>query len=183
MMRTIVFLVTLMVVLPSDGSAQDVLSPGDRIRITQVDGAIFTGTLAAISAEEVQLSADSSRAVGGITMPRSRIATLERLESTGDKRNLMGIVGLLAGGAVAWATLPEHEDARRENALDNATEDVFRVFIGIAVGGLVGSLIGYAMPTENWVVVPSVDVAPSGQSTSASGFSFGLRVARVGLPW
>ena len=183
MTRTMVFLMTLMVVLPSDGSSQDSLSPGDRIRITEVDGTILTGTLAEVSDEVIQLSADSSRAVGRITMPRSRIATLERQESTGDKANLMGIVGLLAGGAVAWATLPDHEDRRRGDALDNATEDVFRVFLGIAVGGLVGALIGSAMPTENWVVVPSVDVAPSGQGTGASGFSFGLRVARVGRPW
>ena len=36
MTRAIVFLMTLMFVLPSDGSSQAVPSPGDRIRIRQV---------------------------------------------------------------------------------------------------------------------------------------------------
>ena len=47
MTRTIVFLMMLMSVLPSDGSAQAVPSSGDRIRIKQVDGSVLTGRLAA----------------------------------------------------------------------------------------------------------------------------------------
>jgi hypothetical protein len=196
MTRTIVFLMTLMVVLPSDGSAQDVPSPGDRIRIMQVDGAIFTGTLVGVSDEVIQLSVDSSRVVERTTFPRSGIATLERQEGTSDKRNLGGVVGLLAGGAIAWATLGDHEDrcdqpflSTRQFAclgaadINNTTDDVLRVFLGVAIGGVVGALIGSAIRTENWVIVPLIEVAPSGQSTSAPGFSFGVRVARVGLPW
>ncbi len=59
--RTIVTLMTLMFVLPSDGSAQAVPSPGDRIRIKQVDGRLLTGTLTTLSAETIQLSAGSGR--------------------------------------------------------------------------------------------------------------------------
>ena len=196
MTRTIVFLMTLMVLLPSGGSSQDIPSPGDRIRITQVDGTILTGTLAGVSDEVIQLSVDSSRVVDRTTFPRSGIATLERQEGTSDKRNLGGVVGLLAGGAIAWATLGDHEDRCDQQFLstrqfvclgaadiNNITDDVLRVFLGVAIGGVVGALIGSAIRTENWVIVPSIEVAPSGQSTSASGFSFGLRVARVGLPW
>ncbi len=38
MARGIAFLMILTSVLPSDGSAQSVPSPGDRIRISEVDG-------------------------------------------------------------------------------------------------------------------------------------------------
>ena len=64
MARAIVFLMTLMFVLPSDGSAQAVPSPGDRIRIKQVDGPVLTGTLATFSAETIQLSLDSESPSG-----------------------------------------------------------------------------------------------------------------------
>ena len=53
---SIVFLMTLMLVLPSDGSSQAAPSPGDRIRIRQVDGTTLTGTLSTRSAETIQLS-------------------------------------------------------------------------------------------------------------------------------
>lgn len=162
MTRAIVFLVTLMVLLPADGSSQDIPSPGDRIRITHVDGTIFTGTLAGASDEVIQLSADSSRVGGRTTFPRSQITTLERQEGTSDRRNLVGIVGLVAGGAIAWATL---DDA------NNTKDDLLRVFLGMAVGGVGGALIGSAIRTENWVIVPWIEVAPSGQSASASGGS------------
>ena len=72
---TVVFLMTLMSVLPSDGSSQAVPSPGDRIRIRQVDGTVLTGTLAAWSEETIQLSVDSSRVEGTVAIPRSEIAT------------------------------------------------------------------------------------------------------------
>ena len=200
MTRTMVFLMTLMVLLPSDGSSQDIPSPGDRIRIKQVDGTILTGTLVGVSDEVIQLSVDSSRVVDRTTFPRSGIATLERQEGTSDKRNLGGVVGLLAGGAIAWATLEGHETrtcslsldivgqigcevARDIDDLGNRMDDLLRVILGVGIGGAVGALVGSAMNTENWVIVPSIEVAPSGQSTRASGFSFGLQVSRVGLPW
>ena len=51
MTRTIVILMTLMSVLPSDGSSQAVPSLGHRIRIKQVDGTVLTGRLATLSPE------------------------------------------------------------------------------------------------------------------------------------
>lgn len=45
---------------------------------------------------------------------------------------------------------------------------------GVALGAIVGSFIR----TENWVVVPLVEVAPSGGIATARGVSFGLRFAR-----
>ena len=59
---------------------------------------------------------------------------------------------------------------------------VGRVALGMAAGAVVGGLVGSAMRTENWVIVPLIEVAPAVQGTSASEFGFGLH-ARVGLPW
>ena len=75
MARATVFLMTLMFALPSDSSAQAVLSPGDRIRIKQVDGTVLTGTLAALSPETIQLSVGSDDRMAEI--PVARIAVLE----------------------------------------------------------------------------------------------------------
>ena len=58
MPRVMVFFVTLMFVLPSDGLSQAVPSPGDRIRIRLLDGTVRTGTLANLSTETIQLDVD-----------------------------------------------------------------------------------------------------------------------------
>ena len=110
MMRTIVFLMMLTSVLPSDGSAQASPSPGLRIRIKQVDGTVLTGTLSTRSAETIQLSVGSSRVEGTIAIPRSEIATLERQQGTRGRGGAGSIIGLLAGGAIAVATLKESQD-------------------------------------------------------------------------
>ena len=194
MTRTIVFLMTLVVVLPSDGSSQAVPSLGDRMRIKQVDGTILTGTLATVSAEAIQLSVDSSRVGGGIAIPRSQIATLERQQGTRNKSTLVGTVGLLAGGAIAWATLGDKVTVSCDRFLDcgpaayvegaeKVAGDVVRVLLGMAAGGIVGALVGSALRTENWVIVPSIEVAPTGQGTGASVFTFGLRFTLVQRPW
>ena len=55
MTRATPFLVALLLTLPSGGSSQAAPSPGDRIRIRQVDGTVLTGTLDMWSTETVQL--------------------------------------------------------------------------------------------------------------------------------
>ena len=195
MARATVFLITLMFVLPFDGSSQAVPSPGDRIRIRQVDGTVLTGTLARLSAEAIQLSVDSSRAEGPFAIPRSRIASQQ---GTRNKSTPVGIVGLLAGGVIAWATLGDKESrscdggfgvdvgcevAADIEAVENAAGDAVRVLLGMAVGGVVGALVGSALRTENWAIVPLIEVGPTGQGTSASVFGFGLRFVRVRWPW
>ena len=72
MTRTIVFLM-MMFVLPSDGSTQVAPSPGDRIRITQVDGTTLTGTVATLSTATIQLSVGT----GQVDVPVERIDVLE----------------------------------------------------------------------------------------------------------
>ena len=181
MPRVMVFLVTLMSVLPSDGSAQAVPSPGDRIRIKQVDGTVLTGTLSTLSAETIQLSVDSSRVEGTIAISRSEIATLERQEGTRSKSNVVGpVVGFLAGGAIAVATLPDRDCPGYDYGCVQAAvaRSVGYVALGIVAGAVVGALIGSAFRTENWVIVPLIEVAPTRQGTSASVFGFGLRFRR-----
>ena len=78
MPSVMVFLMTLMFVLPSAGSAQAVPSPGDRIRIKHVDGTVLTGTLTTFSPETIQLSVGSDdRMVEGVEVPVARIEVLE----------------------------------------------------------------------------------------------------------
>ena len=180
MTRTMVLLMTLMSVLPSDGSAQAV-PLGRRIRIKQVDGTVLVGALAAWSEETIQLSVDSSRVEGTIAISRSQIATLENQQGTRSKRNLVGAVGLLVGGAIAVDTRDACETFARSILLC-MMRVVGRVALGMAAGAVVGGLVGSAMTTENWVIVPLIEVAPTVQGTSASEFGFGLH-ARVGLPW
>ena len=60
---------------------------------------------------------------------------------------------------------------------------VGRVVRGMAAGAVVGALVGSAFRTENWVIVPLIEVAPAGQGPSASVFGFGLRFARVRRSW
>ena len=178
----IVLLMTLMFLLPSNGSAQAVPSPGDRIRIKQVDGTVLTGTLATLSAETIHLSVDSSRVEGTIAIPRSQITTLERQEGTRSKRNLVGAVGLLAGGAIAVDTRDTNDcELGARGILSCMGRVVGRVALGMAAGAVVGALVGSAIRTENWVIVPLIEVAPTIQGTSASEFGFGLRFAR--WPW
>ena len=197
-----VFLMTLMFVLPSDVSTQAVPSPGDRIRIEQVNGTVFTGTLATFSAETIQLSVDPSRpdrrsregllqwietyVEGTIAIPKSQIATLERQEGRRGRPGVGMIIGALVGGANAAATMPD-----RTNSCDMEDHlcwvgvlapSVGHVALRVVVGVVVGGLIGSALRTENWVILPLIEVASTGQGTSASVFGFGLRFARVQRP-
>ena len=141
MTRTIVFLMTLIVVLAVDGSAQAVPSPGDRIRIKQVDGTGLVGALAAWSEETIQLSVDSSRVEGTIAISRSQIATLESQQGTRSKRNLVGAVGLLVGGAIAVDTRDTNDcELGARGILDCMGRVVGRVALGIVAGAVVGAL-------------------------------------------
>ena len=174
----IAFLMTLMLVPPHDGAAQAVSSPGDRVRIKQVGGAVFTGTLTRVFADTIELFLDSSQVGGSIAIPRSKIATLERQQGTHSRSNVLGVVGVLAGGAIALITRP---DRSCDGFLDYGcvaeahANAVVRVGIGMITGGFGGALIGMAFRTEHWVVAPLIEVAPGGQRTAASVLGLGLR--------
>ena len=148
---SIVFLMTLMLVLPSDGSSQAVPSPGDRIRIRQVDGTTLTGTLSTRSAETIQLSVGAAGPT--VEGPVEGIAVLEI--SLGRHRRFVKYIGLtVAAGSIVGATIGYNAyepcsflcfgpDTRGEYTL-----------IGFGIGALVGlplgALIDYVVREERW---------------------------------
>ncbi len=155
MTRTVVFLMTLMFVLPFDGSAQAVPSPGDRIRIKQVDGTVLTGRLLTLSPETIQLS------VGSDDVAEVSVARIEVLEtSLGRQRNFGKYFGLtvavasLVGGtiyALTWSPCNE------TGFLACFLEPTSRVeafgwgFAGGAIIGLpLGLIIGSKVREERW---------------------------------
>ena len=146
---SIVFLATLMFVLPSDRSAQAVPSPGDRIRIKQVDGTVLTGTLATWSEESIQLSVDSSR----VEVPVARIEVLEtslgRQPQFGKYIGLTvaatSIVGATIGG-IAWEPC-----TGSGICLGTHGEWILMGFgIGAVVGLPLGAIIGSLATEERW---------------------------------
>ncbi len=154
MTRTIVFLMTLMSVLPFDGSAQAVPSPGDRIRIKQVDGTVLTGTLAALSPQTIQLLVGSDDRMAEI--PVARIEALEI--SLGRQRRFLKYFGLtVAAGLVLGATsggifwepcsflcFTPFQTETRGTAIRNGFG------IGALVGLPLGAIIGSNVREERW---------------------------------
>ena len=163
MPRAMVFLITLMFALPSDGSAQAVPSPGDRIRIKQVDGTVLTGTLATFSAETIHLSVDSSR----VEVPVARIAVLETSLGQRSKKNNPKYIGITVAttsilgaiiGAITWrpcsGSLCVGPDTHGGGIL-----------LGFGIGALVGlplgAIIGSLVTEERWnpVALPAPAVS------------------------
>ena len=161
MPSVMVFLMTLMFVLPSDGSAQAVPSPGDRIRIKQVDGTVLTGTLATWSEESIQLSVGSDdRMVRMAEIPVARIEALEI--SLGQRSNnpkyigitvaTTSIVGATIGG-IAW-------EPCTGSGICLGTQGEW-ILMGFGIGALVGlplgAIIGSMATEEQWnpVAIPA----------------------------
>ena len=147
MTRTIVFLMMLMSVLPSDGSAQAVPSSGDRIRIKQVDGTVLTGTLRTLSPETIQLWVGSD----DVAVPVARIEVLETsLGRSSSSKNvaITMVVGAVVGaalGAQAWEPctflcISPFQSETRSSA----------VYAGLAIGALVGFPVGLLIKSERW---------------------------------
>ena len=181
MARVMVFLVTLMFVLPSDGSSQAVPSPGDRIRISQMDGTVLTGTLAAWSADTIQLSVDSSR----VEVPVARIAVLET--SLGQQHNYPQYFGLtVAATSIVGATIGFIASVDSEPhpfvGPDTRIEYIVLGFAGGALVGLpLGAIIGSVVREERWNPVSLPAPAASRLTIrpvigSGVGFAASLRV-------
>ena len=154
MPRAMVFLIKLMFALPSDGSAQAVPSPGDRIRIKQVDGTVLTGTLAALSPETIQLSVGSDDRMAEV--PVARIAVLETSLGQRSKKNNPKYIGITVAttsilgaiiGAITWrpcsGSLCVGPDTHAGGIL-----------LGFGIGALVGlplgAIIGSLVTEERW---------------------------------
>ena len=106
MTRVIVILITLMFVLPSDGSAQSVPSPGERIRIKQVDGTVLTGRLTRLSPETIQLFVRSDYGTREVSVENIEVLETSLGRSSSSKNVAITMaVGAVVGaalGALAW---------------------------------------------------------------------------------
>ncbi len=148
MPRAMVFLMTLMFVLPSDGSTQAVPSPGDRIRIRQVDGPVLTGTLATASAETIQLSLDSEGPT--VEVPVEGIEALEI--SLGRQRRFLKNFGLtVAAASILGGTLGLIAYEIDDGELGSRGEYIgggaaFAAYFGLPLW----ALIGYLVKEERW---------------------------------
>jgi hypothetical protein len=148
----------LIAVLSSDGSAQAPPSPGDRIRIRQVDGTVFTGTLDLWSTESVQLSGES---VGRRwEVPVSAIETLEmslgRQRSFGKYYGLTLAASTIVGGIIGLTKSSSSDPYYRGRSAAGGA------FVGYLVGIPLGAFLGSRVTKERWSPVATQGFAPSG---------------------
>ena len=167
----------LIVALPSDGSAQAPLSPGDRIRITQVEGADLRGTLATFSRERIELSVDAAGPV--VAVPFSAIESLEM--SLGRQRRFGKYYGLtvaastIVGGIVGLVRpFPSVVSRRVYNTVSG-------LVVGYMVGVPLGLFVGSRVTEERWNPVGISGSAQSGPTIrrvigSEVGLAAGQRV-------
>ena len=186
MTRTIVFLTMLMSVLPSDGSAQAVPSPGDRIRIRQVDGTVLSGTLTTLSPETIQLSVGSDDRMAEV--PVAQIEVLET--SLGQRRNYPKYIGITVAatsfvGAVIAVIAGEPCSAASGFCVGPETAGEL-ILLGLAGGAIIGlplgAVVGSVKRQERWNPVPLPPRAESGLITirpvigSGVGFAGSIRI-------
>ena len=140
-----IVLMTLMFVLPSDGSSQAVPSPGDRIRIKQMDGTLLTGTLDTWSEETIQLSVGSA-------VQRIRVERIDVLETSLGQRHRFRkyIAPSMLGGAVVGAVY--FGITATGGSGFNATD--VGIGAGFIIGGLIGLPVGFILGSvfteERW---------------------------------
>ena len=152
MTRTIVFVMTLMSILPFDGSAQAVPSPGDRVRIRQVDGTVLTGTLITLSPETIQLSVGSAGRMAEVLL--ARIEVLEA--SLGRRRNYPKYIGItVAVTSILGATLAGiTEQPCNPIGICDGPDTSEWLYIGFTRGAIIGLPLGVVIGTvikeERW---------------------------------
>ena len=185
MTRTIVFLMTLMFVLPSDGPAQ-APSPGDRIRIRQMDGTLLTGTFSTRSAETIQLSVGAAGPM--VEVPVEGIEILEislgRQRRSGKYFGLTVAAASIVGATIGFIAYESYEPCSFL-CFGPETRSQYTLF-GLGIGALVGLPLGALMGTvireERWN--PASLPAPAASRLTirpviGSGVGFGGSV-RVG---
>ena len=185
MPRVMVFLMTLMFVLPSDGSSQAVPSPGDRIRIKQVDGTVLTGTLTSLSPETIQLSVGSDDRMAEV--PVEGIAVLET--SLGRQRRFgKYFVLTVAAASIVGATFGfiayeflEPCSSFCFGQITRGESTGWGFAYGVLVGLPLGTLNGYVVREERWNPLALPALAESGLTIrpvigSGVGFTGSVRV-------
>ncbi len=159
MTRMMVFLTTLMFSLPSDGSGQVAPSPGDRIRIRQVDRTatlrygkdlplILTGTFSTRSEETIQLSVGAAGPM--VEVPIEGIEALEI--SLGRQRRFLKNFGLtVAATSILLGTLGFIAYEPGDEFFSTRTDLTgFGFLLGAYLGVPLGALIGYLVKEERW---------------------------------
>ena len=178
MTRVIVILITLMFVLPSDGSSQDIPSRGERIRIKQVDGTVLTGRLTTLSPETIQLWVRSD----DVAVPVARIEVLET--SLGRSSSSKNVAITMAVGAVVGAAIGAQDWEPCTFFCISLFQTETRsdaVYAGLGFGFLVGFPVGFLIKSERWSPVSLPAPAASVLSIrpvigSQVGFTGSLRV-------
>ena len=149
MTGAIVLLMTLMFLLPSDGSAQSVPSPGERIRIKQVDGTVLTGRLTRLSPETIQLFVRSDYGTREVSVENIEVLETSLGRSSSSKNvAITMVVGAVVGAAIgdlAWEPCTSFcvslfQTETRSDA----------VYAGLGFGFLVGFPVGFLIRSERW---------------------------------
>ena len=154
----------LWAVVPTSATGQSELNPGDRIRVQERDGAVVTGTVTEVSADQVLLLTFLRE----YSVSRDQIESLDR--SLGEKRNFAGNFALsVAGtavvggvlGAVTWSPCTETGFLACFLYPESRT-DAFG--FGLAIGGIVGVPIGLivGLASKHEVSEPISVPGPSG---------------------
>ena len=148
MTRMMVFLTTLMFSLPSDGSGQVAPSPGDRIRIRQVDGTVLTGTFSTRSEETIQLSVGAAGPT--VEVPVEGIEALEI--SLGRQRRFLKNFGLtVAATSIVGGTLGLIAYEIDDGELGSRGQYIgFGALLAAYLGVPLGAFIGYFSKPERW---------------------------------
>ena len=149
MTRVIVILITLMFVLPSDGSSQDIPSRGERIRIKQVDGTVLTGRLTRLSPETIQLFVRSDYGTREVSVENIEVLETSLGRSSSSKNVAITMaVGAVVGAAIGaqdWEPctffcISPFQTETRSDA----------VYAGLGFGFLVGFPVGFLIKSERW---------------------------------
>jgi hypothetical protein len=135
-----------------------------RVRVTQSAYDRFGATFVSADSQTVVVERDGQRLV----LPRSSVRRLEAsqgarpLESRawrGAKRGFLG--GALVGGALAALVLATGSED--ESYISNEAVAVIFFGTGVTAGTVLGTAIGAAAPSEQWVPVPLPPAAAAAQ--------------------
>ncbi len=177
MTRATAYLVALIAILPPTGAAQAPPSPGDRIRIRQVDGTVHTGTLDTWSTDTVQLFGESTDRRWEV--PVSAIESLEmslgRSRSFGKYYGLTLAASTIVGGLIGLTKSSSSDPFHLGRSAGGGA------FVGYLVGIPLGAFVGSRITNERWSPVAIPGLAQSGPTIrpvtgSEVGLTAGQRV-------
>ena len=182
--RFTILLAAITLLGPAPVDAQLTPAPGDRVRITQVDGSVHTGVLRGSSSSDLQiLDDDLDRA---LIIPAAEVAGLERsLGKHGSfSKNFFVTMGIGAGVGffLVGPFLPYSEGPGGSEPGSRATAMVQGGVLGAVFAIPVGIVAGLVRKSERWAtapwsggtpVMPSIGLNPCGAVQLSIGFPLG----------